>query len=285
MLAGILRVNGWREAIIVSKLSGLVVKGHGRLQTALHMGLKEVPVEYQHYDDAQAELADMIADNRVAQHSYVDALKLGSLLKKISGKGQENLGYSQEEIDLFMAAEYVAPTATDRTFKVLETLKMSKEAKAAVTLAVQRFCLAAGKEVEWGEALAAICATWMATLPKLPDPPAQPKAEPAKPKPAAKAKPAAPAQPAEPGELVSVPEEKEVKFKVRYVAATTNGGQAVHVVRAEGADRYYLKDPAHVVAAKAAKEAGKKLTAIVSKKNGEWWVEDIDMDQLAKEAA
>ena len=230
MLAKILQVNGWREAIVISKRSGMVVKGHGRLQTARFLKLAKVPVEYQEYADEQAELADMIADNRVAQHSYVDAFKLGALLKKINEKGQGTLGYTQEEIDLFMAAEYVPPAATDRKFVVLETLKMTKESKAVVTRAIQKFCLRLGKEVDWGEALATICIQWEAGQPPMlePKPEPEPKAPKAK---AAKSPPAAP--PAEVGGRI------EKSFKIKYVARTTLGDMNVVVVRPEGSmDRY-----------------------------------------------
>lgn len=127
MLAAVLRSSGWRQAIVVSNRSGMVVKGHGRLQTARHMKLKEVPVEFQDYVDQQAEWADMIADNRIAQHSYVDALGLGKLLKKMSVKRAESLGYSQDELDVLMTVKYVAPEKTERKFAILESLKMTKE--------------------------------------------------------------------------------------------------------------------------------------------------------------
>ena len=156
VLADVLRVNGWRQPIVVSNLSGMVVKGHGRLQTALHMKLEEVPVDHQDYADAQAEFQDMVADNRVAQLAYTDAFKLGSILRKMSEDGKKHLGYSQEEMALFSAAEYVAPEQTDRKFVVLETLKLTREAKAIIAGAVQKFCLKVGKEVDWGEALASI---------------------------------------------------------------------------------------------------------------------------------
>lgn len=161
-LALILRRVGWREAIVVSKRSGFVVKGHGRLLTAKKMGLKAVPVEYQDYASEAEEMADLIADNRIAQHSYMDALGLGKLLKKLDENTRKQLPYSDEEAGLLMAAEYVPPAPTDRKFQVLETLKMTKEQKSVVGRAVQRYMIRTGKEVEWGEALAKMCEFWEA---------------------------------------------------------------------------------------------------------------------------
>jgi hypothetical protein len=288
ILAEVLKVNGWRSPIIVSVRSGMVVKGHGRLQTAKFLKLKKVPVEFQEYADEQAEFMDMVADNRVAQHSYVDALKLGDVIKRISEKGQKSLGYSTEELGLIMSAEYVAPKATDRTFVVLETLKLTKEAKAIIGGAVQKFCLRIGKEVDWGEALSQICMAWtvmvLPTMPQsvapppVPAPAPEPEAAPAsKPKKAKKAaKPEAAAAPApETTGGAADGSQVEKSFVVKYVAGTTLGKEEVMVVRPEGsAERYYTTDPA---VAKAATELkGKKATALLASRGGALWVESLE---------
>ncbi len=264
VLAGVLRAHGWREAIIVSNRSGMVVKGHGRLQTAKALKIKRVPVEFQDNVDQQAEYADMIADNRVAQHSYVDALKLGTILKKISAKGQESLGYAQEEIDLYLAAEYVAPKETSAKFLVLESLKMSKEAKAIVGRAVQRYCLRIGKEVEWGEALASICIEWEGgssaghmPAPKAePEPKAKGKAAKAKAKPpvADDAKARLAAMHADDDAPLAPQALKDLRiFKVDYVAGCLVGGEDAFVIRPkESAQGFYTTDPAIVKVARLA---------------------------------
>lgn len=48
-LGRIIRQTGWRAPITVSKRSGFIVKGHGRLAAAKLEGLTEVPVDYQNY--------------------------------------------------------------------------------------------------------------------------------------------------------------------------------------------------------------------------------------------
>jgi ParB-like chromosome segregation protein Spo0J len=274
MLAKILQVNGWREAIIVSKRSGMIVKGHGRLQTAKFLNLKKVPVEYQDYADEQAELSDMIADNRVAQHSYVDALKLGGLLKKINEKGQGSLGYTQEEINLFMAAEYVAPKETDRKFVVLETLKLTKEEKAIISGAVQKFCLRISKELEWGDVLAQICMAWQVTiLPTMPQAEAPPKpVKQAEPAPKAKKKQAA--ETVQPGSEEG--DEYEKTFKIKRVAGTTIDDKPVMVIRPEDDARYYTDDPVIIRFAKEAKESEKKVAAVLVMKNKNLWITSLE---------
>ncbi len=283
MLAQILQVNGWREAIIVSRRSGMVVKGHGRLQTAKFLKLKKIPVEFQDYADEQAELADMIADNRVAQHSYVDAFKLGGLLKKINEKGQSSLGYTQEEIDLYMSAEYVPAVATDRKFVVLETLKLTKEAKAIISGAVQKFCLRIGREVDWGEALAQICMAWQVTiLPTMPQaeaPPPPPKKEkepeaekPKKEKKAKKEEKAVTTAASDEGA------EYEREFKIKRVAGTTLDDKGVNVIRPDESDgaAYYTTDETIVRFAKESKEAGVKVRAVLVSRNKNLWIVSLE---------
>ncbi len=276
ILAGILKVNGWRQPIVVSKLSGMVVKGHGRLQTAKFMKLTEVPVDFQNYVDEQAEYQDMIADNRAAQLSYVDAFKLGNILKKVSADGQKHLGYSKEEIELFAAAEYVAPEQTDRKFVILETLKMTKESKAIIAGTVQKFCLRTGQERDWGEALAEICMAWqvvvLPTMPqaapiaKAPPVPAPAKATEDKPKKKKKTEEAeVPVQPEGSREF-------EREFTVKYMAGTTLNDEEVFVIRAAEEDgaRYYTKDKKLAESAKAAK--GNKVFASLEQRGKDMWI-------------
>ena len=82
-LGKIIRGNGWRNPITVSTRSGLIVKGHGRLLTAELEELKEVPVEYQNYESEEAELADLTADNRIAELAEIDSKMLADLFADI----------------------------------------------------------------------------------------------------------------------------------------------------------------------------------------------------------
>ena len=66
-LGAVIRGNGWRQPITVSTLSGMIVKGHGRLLAAELEELKEAPVDYQNYESEAAELADLWADNYIAE--------------------------------------------------------------------------------------------------------------------------------------------------------------------------------------------------------------------------
>jgi len=80
LLAKIIRSQGWRQPITVSKRSGFIVKGHGRLQAAKVMNVVRVPVEYQDYATEAEEYADLIADNRIAELAEPDQDMIAELL-------------------------------------------------------------------------------------------------------------------------------------------------------------------------------------------------------------
>lgn len=71
-LAKILNYQGWRKPVTVSKLSGQVTSGHGRMEAAKLNGWTEVPVSYQDYENEDQEIADLTADNAIAAWSELD---------------------------------------------------------------------------------------------------------------------------------------------------------------------------------------------------------------------
>ena len=103
LLAEIIQRNGWRSPITVSKLSGMVVKGHGRLSAARMILAELVPVDYQHYETEADELADMVADNRIAELAEIDNDLLLELLNEMSEDGSysmEALGFTDDAKEL-----------------------------------------------------------------------------------------------------------------------------------------------------------------------------------------
>lgn len=85
LLSKIIEKTGWRNPIVVSNLSGLITKGHGRLQAAQLLGVKKVPVDYQDYVDEAQELTDMVADNRIAELAQIDNDILRGIMKELEG--------------------------------------------------------------------------------------------------------------------------------------------------------------------------------------------------------
>ena len=94
LLSKAIKAQGWRAPITVSNQSGYIVRGHARLEAAKKLGVESVPVDYQDYASEQAERADRIADNKIADLGEWDlpnlkeellALDDGSLEMDITG--------------------------------------------------------------------------------------------------------------------------------------------------------------------------------------------------------
>ena len=83
LLAKIIKHQGWRSPITISKRSGFVVAGHGRLQAAALLQVEQVPVDEQEFSSEADELAHLVADNRIAELAEVDTSVISELLKEL----------------------------------------------------------------------------------------------------------------------------------------------------------------------------------------------------------
>jgi hypothetical protein len=79
-LSKILNFQGWRFPIKVSKLSGFITSGHGRLDAAKLLGETHVPVSFQEYENQDQEKADLVSDNSIAAWSELDFSSINSML-------------------------------------------------------------------------------------------------------------------------------------------------------------------------------------------------------------
>jgi ParB-like chromosome segregation protein Spo0J len=77
-LAKIIEATAWRNPIIVSRKSGFIVVGHARLEVAKRLGMKEVPVDYQDFENEAQEYQYLTSENAIARWSEIDenALKI-----------------------------------------------------------------------------------------------------------------------------------------------------------------------------------------------------------------
>lgn len=137
LLAGIIEQNGWRAPVTVSKRSGMVVKGHGRLLAAKHLGLEEVPVDFQDYESEALELADLMADNRIAELSYIDKRKLLNLFEEFD-TGEVDFSLSGYDEDFYKELAH--------SFDEYEK-KEEKEEEKAETKKILK-CPSCGYEIE-----------------------------------------------------------------------------------------------------------------------------------------
>ena len=147
LLAKNIRYFGWRQTITVSKRSGLIVSGHGRLMAAKHLGVEVVPVDYQDFNDENDELAVLVADNRLAELSSVDLNEL----EKIAGEWKNTdfdtilAGFEPADLDALLNpdADDTGDEDDDRHDKELD--------KSQVTVAVglYRFRIIQDDFVAW----------------------------------------------------------------------------------------------------------------------------------------
>lgn len=106
LLGAIIRGQGWRGPITISNRSGMIVRGHGRLMAAQLEELDEVPVDYQNYTSEAEEMADLIADNRIAELSDADTKMLADVFADIDTGEIPFLlsGYTEEEYGNIVSA-------------------------------------------------------------------------------------------------------------------------------------------------------------------------------------
>ena len=109
LLAKIIEHQGWRAPILVSKLSGLIVSGHGRYEAALILGVESAPVNFQDFDSEEDEFAHLVADNRLAEISEMDTTSLKELLIEMdTGAIDMDLtGFTESDLEELMTQFHV----------------------------------------------------------------------------------------------------------------------------------------------------------------------------------
>jgi hypothetical protein len=82
-LAKILDYQGWRYPVKVSKLSGHVTSGHGRIMAAELNKWDKIPVNFQDYENEEQEYADVQADNAIASWAELDMAGINGDLENL----------------------------------------------------------------------------------------------------------------------------------------------------------------------------------------------------------
>ena len=111
LLARIIKAQGWRNPITVSKKSGYIVSGHGRLAAAKVLGETKAPVDYQEFENEADETAHLLADNKVAELAELDFQQVGDLLKELKeiDFDLELTGFLPHEIEPLLEADWTPP--------------------------------------------------------------------------------------------------------------------------------------------------------------------------------
>ena len=124
MLAKIIRHQGWRAPIVVSKRSGFIVTGHGRLEAAKLLQVQTVPVNFQDFATEADEWAHLIADNRIAELAEADGAMLKDLLLELdTGAFDMDLsgfdaGELERVIDFYATEEADEPAQLERALQL-----------------------------------------------------------------------------------------------------------------------------------------------------------------------
>jgi hypothetical protein len=106
LLAKIIKAQGWRNPIVVSTRSGYITKGHARLMAAKKLGLATVPIDKQWYSSDEAEMEDMLADNRISELSDLSIPEVKDLIAELekAGADMDLTGYDKAALEILKNA-------------------------------------------------------------------------------------------------------------------------------------------------------------------------------------
>lgn len=77
-LAQLIKYQGFRNPLVISKRSGFVLCGHGRIEAAKKAGLSQVPVMFQDFENEAQEYAYLTSDNAIASWAELDLSMVNS---------------------------------------------------------------------------------------------------------------------------------------------------------------------------------------------------------------
>lgn len=131
VLANIIKMNGMRSPICVSKLSGMITRGNGRLMALKLLGVDKAPVDFQDYDDEMAEFQDLVADNEVHRASEFSLQDFDLNLKSFDLNFNElelsDFGIISPEIDFLETEKESSSSTPEQTFDIIAKCKDAEE--------------------------------------------------------------------------------------------------------------------------------------------------------------
>jgi len=145
LLAKNVRYFGWRHPITVSKRSGFIVAGHGRLEAARDLGVQLVPVDYQDFASDNDEMAVLVADNRLAELASLDLNSLEGIIDELRVADFDTLltGFDETDLDSLLQGEGSAPGDVDDDTDELD------KGDVTIVLGLYRFKLTQEDYLAW----------------------------------------------------------------------------------------------------------------------------------------
>jgi len=122
-LSEILEYQGWRYPVKISKRSGYITSGHGRVMAAKINNWKEVPVNYQDYESEEQEYADIIADNSIASWAELNFSQINTDIQELGPFDIKQLGiknFNIEPADKFKNDDFDTDISNDRYILEIE---------------------------------------------------------------------------------------------------------------------------------------------------------------------
>ena len=128
-LEKLIKYQGFRNPLIISNRTGFLVVGHGRLEAAKNLGMKQVPVIKQDFENEAQEYAYLISDNEIARWASLDNDLVYEELKHIELDDIELLG-----IENFNLLEGVNAADENAEWSEMEEFEAGDE---YITLSIQ----------------------------------------------------------------------------------------------------------------------------------------------------
>lgn len=131
-LARLLKYQGQRTPIVVSNLSGFIVKGHATLEAIKLNGVNTVAVMYQNFEDEAQEYAYLTSDNAIAAWASIDMASVYATVESLDIPDIDMLGFQEIGLDATEAqlpdlAEGDKTTLNTMTFTLTDEQKNSVE--------------------------------------------------------------------------------------------------------------------------------------------------------------
>lgn len=88
-LVKLIEYQGFRDPIIVQKGTNIIAAGHGRIEAARKMGIREVPVIFQEFENEAQFYAFVVSHNAINSNNWSGGLDLGQINQDFLDLGPE----------------------------------------------------------------------------------------------------------------------------------------------------------------------------------------------------